>query len=465
MKSFLLVTALIAMLCLSGSATTIDVPGDYGSIQQAIANSSENDTVLVQPGTYYENVNFGGKDIKLLSLYASTGDTSYISQTIIDGDSSGSVVTFESMETGAANLTGFTIQNGLAVSGGGVRITNYAQPFVRHNIIRNNTATAKGGGVSCEEYTMPTISYNTITGNVCDQRGGGIHTEGGVPVITDNIITYNVADRIGDGEDVGGGGINFCESGGSVNDNYISHNQASSGGGIMGYSDFSGVPVAMFQNTIVNNHASSAGGGLYFVHSDAVLSYSTISGNTSDGYAGGVGLYVSDMDIHGNIIWGDSLNFGESEIWDTLSTPLVTFNCIMGFYVDTSVVSADGNFGDNPLFCDAEVEDYTVAQNSPCLTAGTGHNRVGAYDQGCPAIYLSCCTGPSVGNTDGSADNLITMGDLVTLIDHMFITFAPLECNEEGNTDESADGLVTMGDLVALIDHLFITFAPLPACP
>ncbi len=80
-------------------------------------------------------------------------------------------------------------------------------------------------------------------------------------------------------------------------------------------------------------------------------------------------------------------------------------------------------------------------------------------------INTRCCTGPSVGNTDGSADNLITMGDLVTLIDHMFITFAPLECNEEGNTDESADGLVTMGDLVALIDHLFITFAPLPACP
>ncbi len=76
-----------------------------------------------------------------------------------------------------------------------------------------------------------------------------------------------------------------------------------------------------------------------------------------------------------------------------------------------------------------------------------------------------CCTGPSVGNVDGSADNLITMGDLTTMVSHMFITLEPLNCVEEGNIDLSADGLVTMGDLTRLIDHLFIDLLPLPPCP
>lgn len=77
----------------------------------------------------------------------------------------------------------------------------------------------------------------------------------------------------------------------------------------------------------------------------------------------------------------------------------------------------------------------------------------------------TCCTGPSVGNVDGSLDNLVTMGDLTVMIDHLFITLTPLACIDEGNVDLSADLLVTMGDLTVMIDHLFITLTPLPHCP
>ncbi len=76
-----------------------------------------------------------------------------------------------------------------------------------------------------------------------------------------------------------------------------------------------------------------------------------------------------------------------------------------------------------------------------------------------------CCTGSSVGNIDGSTDNLVTMGDLTVLIDHLFISLTPVACVDEANVDASSDGLVTMGDLTVLIDHLFISLNPLPACP
>ncbi len=75
-----------------------------------------------------------------------------------------------------------------------------------------------------------------------------------------------------------------------------------------------------------------------------------------------------------------------------------------------------------------------------------------------------CCIGMT-GNVDCSADNLVTMADLTVLIDHLFISLAPVCCLEEANIDLSGDNLVTMGDLTLLIDHLFISFEPLPDCP
>ncbi len=80
-----------------------------------------------------------------------------------------------------------------------------------------------------------------------------------------------------------------------------------------------------------------------------------------------------------------------------------------------------------------------------------------------------CCVCPTVGNVDGSADCLVTMGDLTVLIDHLFISLTPLACEEDGDVDwfwtDPPDGLVTMGDLTVLIDALFISLQDLPPCP
>ncbi len=75
-----------------------------------------------------------------------------------------------------------------------------------------------------------------------------------------------------------------------------------------------------------------------------------------------------------------------------------------------------------------------------------------------------CCRGMT-GNTDCSMDDFVTMIDLTRLMDHLFISLAPLVCFEESDLDGPGDGQVTMGDLTILIDHLFISLDPLPACP
>ena len=67
-------------------STIINIPADYPTIQQGINAGFDGDTVLVQPGIYIENISFNGHNVVLGSLFLTTGDTSYISQTIIDGD-------------------------------------------------------------------------------------------------------------------------------------------------------------------------------------------------------------------------------------------------------------------------------------------------------------------------------------------------------------------------------------------
>jgi len=61
----ILFTLFLAQLV--SAQATINVPGDQATIQGAINAANNGDTVLVAPGTYFENVNFNGKAITVTS--------------------------------------------------------------------------------------------------------------------------------------------------------------------------------------------------------------------------------------------------------------------------------------------------------------------------------------------------------------------------------------------------------------
>ncbi|MDP8201440.1 MAG: choice-of-anchor Q domain-containing protein [Candidatus Tenebribacter burtonii] len=155
-----------------------DGTGDFFTIQEGINASVNGDTVLVYIGTYYENIDFIGKNITVASLFLTTNDDTYISQTIIDGDANGSTVSFVSGEDETTLLCGFNIQNGsgtfysIGYYGGGVYCLD-SSPIIRKCNIIDNVANA-GGGIYVK-YSHPVLKAVTIKYNHAFDAGGGIY--------------------------------------------------------------------------------------------------------------------------------------------------------------------------------------------------------------------------------------------------------------------------------------------------
>ena len=160
----------------------------FGSIQKAIDESENGDTVRVSSGTYIGNINFYGKDIVVEGEGPET--------TIIDGNgSSSNVVRFFGFETAAAQLRGFTITNGAAASGAGIYCNN-ANPTIEHVLITNNSGSS-GAGLYCLG-SSPTLKNVTITLNSASLNGGAIYTRGASssPTLVDCILFTNSPNEI-----------------------------------------------------------------------------------------------------------------------------------------------------------------------------------------------------------------------------------------------------------------------------
>ena len=190
----------------SGSDSSGDgsVASPFRTIQFAIEhnNTSNGDIILVRPGTYTENINFRGKDITVGSLTLTTGDKSYVSETIIDGGSpshsdSASVVTFIGGETSSAKLVGFTIQNGSGTKvgsekrGGGIYTYN-STPSLKHLVIANNSQSInRGGGIFFGQKSDAFLDSSTVWNNTATSYGGGIYIDTHSDVTLDSILISN----------------------------------------------------------------------------------------------------------------------------------------------------------------------------------------------------------------------------------------------------------------------------------
>ena len=349
------------------SASTINVPGDYSTIQAAIDAASNGDTILVAAGTYKENINFKGKAITLKSASGAAA-------TIIDGGNVGTVVQFTTNETSASILDGFTVTHG---NSSGLTIGN-ASPTIRNNIITANTGCG-GNGINVSS-ASPLIQNNTISNNSQAGCSGGVGGGGievvaassGTVQIIGNTITGNNA---GDGYD--GGGIGLWTPGAVlVQNNFISGNTSNNGGGIGGANDTSAVRI--IQNVIYANTAVIGGGISIDNYVSLILNNTIANNNSSNGSAfyGAFSASIGAMSVINNLIIGMS---GQSalgcRVFDTANPITFSHNDVFSPSVNgygsgcVDQSGLNGNIYAAPLFVN-DTSDFHLEPTSPAIDAG-----------------------------------------------------------------------------------------------
>ncbi|MBN1465889.1 hypothetical protein JXA02_09020, partial [candidate division KSB1 bacterium] len=350
--------------------TFIDVPADQPTIQAGINAASDGDIVLVDDGTYYENINFKGKAITVASHYFADGDTSHIANTIIDGSrpsnpDSGSVVFFVSGEDTTSILYGFTITNGTGTLG--------------TSMWRGEEHTGRGGGgIACDS-AGARILFNKIVNNTVTDMTGFVACGGGINAFHfdstcafDIIIKGNqILNNKVIGSNAQGAGVRLrCNA--KVVDNNISYNSCeaqagyANGIGILCLSDPTAAEpyhVTFANNTINHNSGSSntnfaSGGGIFVFRTYASILSNEISYNEL------TALYATNAEGAGISLWSppeetvidantithneikESYGKGAGLYMEAAANPLVTNNIISFNAVNKE------NFGDGGgIFC------------------------------------------------------------------------------------------------------------------
>lgn len=154
--------------------STIIVPDDYPTIQEAINNAVDNDTVFVKQGTYNENITIS----KSLSLIGENSHT-----TIINGSNFGTAILIIANNV---KVSGFTVKNGESITPPG-----YMAPDKTHGIhlLHANYCNISGNNVEYNGYGiwLYDSSSNTINGNNITYNWDGIALQKSI----NNQITRN----------------------------------------------------------------------------------------------------------------------------------------------------------------------------------------------------------------------------------------------------------------------------------
>ena len=321
--------------------------------------------------------------------------------TTIDCEGIGRAFYFHSGESSASVVSGFTIINGSALDahrgaiccihssgptiedniitdnkGGGIYCNLGSSPSIRDNTIGQNSATF-GGAICSAGQSRPVIYENRVYENRASDSGGGIYSSGRSYVeIQKNEIIGNVAGNIG-------GGICAWDAPTTISDNIIIGNSAGGQGGGIRYHEFIASPPTIMANNVIARNSAAIGAGVFYqgAFTPAIVN-SSISGNIAGREGGGIFIEAAaTATVLNTVVWANSP--------DGISFHVRTWVDVA--YSDIQETwPGEGNIMVDPLFVDADNDDYRLSDYSPCISAGTGETKMPNRDiLGNPRPYPS----------------------------------------------------------------------------
>ena len=388
------------------------------SVQAAVNETADGDTVVVTNGVYLLGSPLTiSNAIQVTSLNGS-------GTTILDGQKIQRCVTIKGV---AATLSGFTIQNGRALIGGGVYCNGGTVAnclVVSNQAIGDDSNDAQGGGVylaygvlsNCVMLANKAISTNAYQA----AWGGGVYCYGGL--VQGCLVSNNVCSA----DDIYGGGLAL--TGGQLRNSRVIANSGialsgAAGGGvyatIMQLSETSLIEACVVAHNSVTatdnwtyTTASASGGGLYVGNGSAVRStlVEKNSANAVAGFTSGGGVWTSGSTLEnctvvynnsttqngnlgggGGVTWGyndqcynNIIRFNSADNgpdnWEVnpFSYPAFVNSDIRSFVPATNMFHC---IATDPMFMNAAQDDYRLQSGSPCLNSGTNLTwTVGALD-------------------------------------------------------------------------------------
>ena len=218
-----------------------------------------------------------------------------------------------------------------------------------------------------------------IINNTSADEGGGIFVYGCSPILSDLEILNNYAPAFGGGLWCGrDDALYFSSSDIVANNLLVSNNESETGAGI--YISQSNYEIDVI--TVNNNSSTQESAGIYIAESNGSISNATISNNISNTP---FELFhaLGATQIKNCIVYGSNYTEEGPIFSENISDLDISFSNIQGGW------EGEGNIDANPLFCNPDSGDYTLAENSPCVGTGEDGANMGAFSVGCGPLILA----------------------------------------------------------------------------
>ncbi len=348
------------------------VPLQYPTIQDAIDAASSSDTIVISPGTY---AGPGNRDLGFrwkgnITLYAPAGPNA----TILDAEGTSAephrIVSLGNYRESNLTFEGLSFVHGHASQGGAVKGYQNGSPLNFINCTFRDNHAVQGGAIS--SWTL-NLTRCLFSNNEAEGEGGALF-----------------------------GTVN----GGHVDDCRFIGNSADLGGAV------SYVEQLIFSNCEFNNNSADYGSGVYLSRGSFTLNNCLIVNNKGPVFyleaAGGAFNYCTMVNNSSNVIvvvdagavlnnCVSAFNAGAAAVCERpfpdypwIGTATASNCCFFGngnTYGDciTSQTDTNGNFSQNPLFCN-QTDDFRLQYDSPCATASSDGGPIGYGSVGCQTI-------------------------------------------------------------------------------
>lgn len=364
-------------------AAILDVPGQFPTVEAALAVAGQGDIVKLAPGTYLEH------DLVVPAGVTIAGTGSIPEEVVLDGEGLGRIMLLESLSE-QVTLRNISFTGGHASgptsydsSGGAVFISN-SRALLENCLFSANTADSHGGAIRCS-HSSPEIISCRFFGNAAPDGGGGALD-----------LSYNSSPQITDchflGNWAGWGGGLSCRSGSSprVENSTLEYNEALGslgfGGGV--FADHFSNP-DLLRSVVFKNQANYGGALASFPDGPINLDYCTVVKNEGHVLGGGFLVVDSSPLITGTIL---AFNGGLGLAVSGSELPQVTCTDIYGNTAGDwsgaieDLASGFGNRSVDPQFCtlvQGQEHRFRLIASSPLVQPGSECGTLGALSVPC----------------------------------------------------------------------------------